>query len=191
MPEIVNRTRGKTPGKLMPLTYLDESAQRILSNVGLQMACRWSSGIRKRKLGAMIAISPSVAGQAGATLAYAQGSSRPRCSKSKGESTSSCCPEFCPSYVVIRGCWIPQPSSGAACLPCRHAGAVSSAVSLLPPGSASYTHFPILGQNDRVWRQACFQAVLVRSMALSVTTSLRMQAVSASLAGFPARRSRL
>ena len=44
--------------------------------------------------------------------------------------------------------------------------------------------------NDRVWRQACFQAVLVRSMALSVTTSLRMQAVSASLAGFPARRSR-
>jgi hypothetical protein len=44
--------------------------------------------------------------------------------------------------------------------------------------------------NDRVGRQACFQAVLVRSMALSVTTSLRMQAVSASLAGFPARRSR-
>src|SRR4030095_7909487 len=82
----------------MPLTYLDESAQRILSNVRLQMACRWSSGIRKRKLGAMIAISPSVAGQAGATLAYAQGSSRPRCSKSKGESTSSCCPGFCPSY---------------------------------------------------------------------------------------------
>jgi IS30 family transposase len=46
-------------------------------------------------------------------------------------------------------------------------------------------------QNDRVRRQACFQAVLARSMALSVTTSLRMQAVSASLAGFPARRSRL
>ena len=45
-------------------------------------------------------------------------------------------------------------------------------------------------QNDRVRRQACFQAVPVRSMALSVTTSLRMQAVSASLAGFPARRSR-
>ena len=44
--------------------------------------------------------------------------------------------------------------------------------------------------NDRVWRQACFQAVPVRSMALSVTTSLRMQAVSASFAGFPARRSR-
>jgi hypothetical protein len=32
-------TRGKTPGKLMPLTYLDESAQRILSTVRLQMAC--------------------------------------------------------------------------------------------------------------------------------------------------------
>ena len=46
------------------------------------------------------------------------------------------------------------------------------------------------GRNDRVGRQACFQAVPVRSMALSVTTSLRMQAVSASLAGFPARRSR-
>jgi transposase, IS30 family len=45
-------------------------------------------------------------------------------------------------------------------------------------------------RNDRVRRQACFQAVPVRSMALSVTTSLRMQAVSASLAGFPARRSR-
>src|SRR4051812_7517945 len=45
-------------------------------------------------------------------------------------------------------------------------------------------------QNDRVRFQACFQAVPVRSMALSVTTSLRMQAVSASLAGFPARRSR-
>ena len=45
-------------------------------------------------------------------------------------------------------------------------------------------------QNDRVRRQACFQAVPVRSTALSVTTSLRMQAVSASLAGFPARRSR-
>src|SRR4051812_42457051 len=45
-------------------------------------------------------------------------------------------------------------------------------------------------QNDRVRCQACFQAVPVRSMALSVTTSLRMQAVSASLAGFPARRSR-
>jgi IS30 family transposase len=45
-------------------------------------------------------------------------------------------------------------------------------------------------QNDRVRRQACFQAVPVRSMALSVTSSLRMQAVSASLAGFPARRSR-
>src|SRR4051794_18987622 len=44
--------------------------------------------------------------------------------------------------------------------------------------------------NDRVRRQACFQAVPVRSTALSVTTSLRMQAVSASLAGFPARRSR-
>src|SRR5829696_4759287 len=87
----------------MPLIYLDESAQRILSNVRLQMACRWSSGIHKRKLGAMIAISPSVAGQAGATLAYAQGSSRPRCSKSKGESTSSCCPEFCPSYYDLSG----------------------------------------------------------------------------------------
>src|SRR5690349_9381814 len=45
-------------------------------------------------------------------------------------------------------------------------------------------------QNDRVGRQACFQAVSVRSMASSVTISLRMQAVSASLAGFPARRSR-
>jgi IS30 family transposase len=45
-------------------------------------------------------------------------------------------------------------------------------------------------QNDRVRGQACFQVVPVRSMALSVTTSLRMQAVSASLAGFPARRSR-
>ena len=41
-------------------------------------------------------------------------------------------------------------------------------------------------QNDRVRRQACFQAVPVRSTALSVTTSSRMQAVSASLAGFPA-----
>src|SRR6187551_3777875 len=40
-------------------------------------------------------------------------------------------------------------------------------------------------QNDRVRCQACFQAVPVRSMALSVTTSLRMQAVSASLAGLP------
>ncbi len=46
------------------------------------------------------------------------------------------------------------------------------------------------GQNDRVRRQACFQAVPVRSTALSVTTSLRMQAVSASLVGLPARRSR-
>jgi hypothetical protein len=44
--------------------------------------------------------------------------------------------------------------------------------------------------NDRVGRQACFQVVLVRSMALSVTTSLRMQAVSATFAGFPACRSR-
>src|SRR3954453_2170263 len=46
------------------------------------------------------------------------------------------------------------------------------------------------GQNDRVRCQACFQAVPVRSMALSVTTSLRMQAVSASFEGFPAWRSR-
>ena len=45
-------------------------------------------------------------------------------------------------------------------------------------------------ENDRVRRQACLQAVLVRSIALSVTTSLRMQAVNASLAGFPASRSR-
>jgi IS30 family transposase len=45
-------------------------------------------------------------------------------------------------------------------------------------------------QNDRVRCQACFQAVPVRSTASSVTTSSRMQAVSASLAGFPARRSR-
>jgi IS30 family transposase len=45
-------------------------------------------------------------------------------------------------------------------------------------------------QNDRVRCQACFQAVPVRNMALSVTTSLRMQAVSASFEGFPARRSR-
>jgi len=44
--------------------------------------------------------------------------------------------------------------------------------------------------SDRVGRQACFQAVPVRSMALSVTTSLRMQAVSASFDGFPAWRSR-
>ena len=54
-----------------------------------------------------------------------------------------------------------------------------------------YQTFPFIVKNDRVRRQACFQAVLLRSMALSVTTSLRMQAVSASLAGFPARRSRL
>src|SRR5215213_8709584 len=46
----------------------------------------------------MTAISPSVAGRPGATLAYAQGSSRPRCSKSKGGSMGSCCPGFCPSY---------------------------------------------------------------------------------------------
>ena len=46
--------------------------------------------------------------------------------------------------------------------------------------------FPFIVKNDRVRRQACFQAVLVRSIALSVTTSLRMQAVSASLAGLPA-----
>src|SRR4051794_2943503 len=52
----------------------------------------------------------------------------------------------------------------------------------------AFVHRP--GQNDRVWRQACFQAVPVRSMALSVTTSLRMQAVSASFEGSPARRSR-
>ena len=52
----------------------------------------------------------------------------------------------------------------------------------------AFVHRP--GQNDRVRCQACFQAVPVRSTALSVTTSLRMQAVSASLAGFPARRSR-
>src|SRR3954465_288307 len=48
--------------------------------------------------------------------------------------------------------------------------------------------------SDRVRRQACFQAVLVRSIALSVTTSLRMQAVSASLAALaasPARREKL
>jgi hypothetical protein len=51
-------------------------------------------------------------------------------------------------------------------------------------------HARAVRQNDRVRCQACFQAVPVRSMALSVTTSLRMQAVSASLAGFPARRSR-
>jgi hypothetical protein len=47
-----------------------------------------------------------------------------------------------------------------------------------------------LGKNDRVRRQAGFQAALARSMALSVTTSLRMQAVGASFARFPARRSR-
>src|SRR3954453_2048211 len=35
---------------------------------------------------------------------------------------------------------------------------------------------PITVKNDRVQRQACFQAVLVRSMVFSVTTSLRMQA---------------
>jgi transposase InsO family protein len=52
------------------------------------------------------------------------------------------------------------------------------------------TPYEFICKNDRVRRQACFQAVLARSMALSVTTSLRMQAVSASLAGFPARRSR-
>ena len=46
-------------------------------------------------------------------------------------------------------------------------------------------------RNDRVRCQACFQGVPVRSMALSVTTSLRMQAVSASFEGFPAWRSRL
>ena len=45
-------------------------------------------------------------------------------------------------------------------------------------------------KNDRVHGQAGFQAVPVRSMALSVTTSLRTQAVSASLAGFPAVRRR-
>jgi hypothetical protein len=50
--------------------------------------------------------------------------------------------------------------------------------------------FPVYGRNDRVRCQACFQAVPVRSMALSVTTSLRMQAVSASFEGFPAWRSR-
>jgi len=40
---------------------------------------------------------------------------------------------------------------------------------------------PYFGQNDRVRCQACFQAVPVRSMALSVTTSLRTHAVSATL----------
>src|SRR3954469_19867076 len=53
-----------------------------------------------------------------------------------------------------------------------------------------YAFIHRLGQNDRVRCQACFQAVPVRSMALSVTTSLRMQAVSASFEGFPAWRSR-
>src|SRR4051794_10086728 len=57
-------------------------------------------------------------------------------------------------------------------------------------GLAPGNHESAGRQNDRVRCQACFQAVPVRSMALSVTTSLRMQAVSASLAGFPARRSR-
>src|SRR6186997_1225050 len=71
------RTRGKTPGTLISLTCLDESVQRILSNVRLQTAFRWLSGIHKRNLEPMTAISPSVAGRPGATLAYAQGSSRP------------------------------------------------------------------------------------------------------------------
>jgi transposase, IS30 family len=64
---------------------------------------------------------------------------------------------------------------------------------LLASGCAMTTWFGdayAAWQNERVRCQACFQAVLVRSRALSVTTSLRMQAVSASLAGFPARRSR-
>src|SRR3954452_9062823 len=56
--------------------------------------------------------------------------------------------------------------------------------------SACLTGLAELAVNDRVGRQACFHAVPVRSMALSVTTSLRMQAVSASLAGFPAARRR-
>jgi hypothetical protein len=55
---------------------------------------------------------------------------------------------------------------------------------------AAQRTFPLTVKNDRVRRQAGCQAVPVRSMALSVTTSLRMQAVNASLAGFPARRSR-
>ncbi len=96
------RTRGKTPGTLMSLICLNESVQRILSNVGLQTAFRWLSGIHKRNLEPMTAISPSVAGRPGATLACAQASSRPRCSKSKGGSMGSCCPGFCPSYTSDR-----------------------------------------------------------------------------------------
>ena len=57
-------------------------------------------------------------------------------------------------------------------------------------GGATLEKSQIAGINDRVGRQACFQAVPVRSMALRITTSLRTQAVSASLAGFPAVRSR-
>ena len=57
-------------------------------------------------------------------------------------------------------------------------------------GHHTHLTFPFPVKNDRVRRQAGFQEVLLRSMALSVTTSLRMQAVNASLAGFPANRSR-
>jgi hypothetical protein len=39
------------------------------------------------------------------------------------------------------------------------------------------------GQNDRVRRQACFQAVPVRSMALSVTTRANRRLVGTSVAG--------
>src|SRR5215217_3931850 len=84
----------------MSLICLHESVQRILSNVRLQTAFRWLSGIHKRNLEPMTAISPSVAGRPGATLAFAQGSSRPRCSKSKSGSMGSCCPGFCPSYLA-------------------------------------------------------------------------------------------
>ena len=69
---------------------------------------------------------------------------------------------------------------------------VAVATAALPAiaGTTQLLSVSSAGQNDRVRCQACFQAVPVRSMALSVTTSLRMQAVSASLAGFPAWRSR-
>src|SRR3954470_6611683 len=79
-------------------------------------------------------------------------------------------------------------SAGTARLPNRADGRPTSLVWV---GHDDPDHTcPLSVNNDRVRRQARFQAVLVRSMALSTTTSLRMHAVSASLAGLPARRRR-
>ena len=100
----------------------------------------------------------------------------------------------CPLCGGAEGKWL-STRPKVQCRACRHqtsltAGTIFHATKLPLTSWFLAMWLVATAKNDRVWRQVRCQAVLLRSMALSVTTSLRMQAVSASLAGFPAARRR-